>query len=81
CDAFMKLAPVLTELVRPVPGVEVVQRGISVENIAIAVSPSDQALLAHITAAQERLEQDGTLQHLRRKWLGNPYTDQSLTVH
>lgn len=37
CDAFMKLAPVLTELVKPIPGVEVVQRGISVENIAIAV--------------------------------------------
>ena len=38
CDAFMKLAPVLTELVKPIPGVEVVQRGISVENIAIAVA-------------------------------------------
>ena len=37
CDAFMKLAPVLTELVKPIAGVEVVQRGISVENIAIAV--------------------------------------------
>jgi ABC-type amino acid transport substrate-binding protein len=33
CDAFMKLAPVLTELVKPIPGVEVVQRGISVENM------------------------------------------------
>jgi polar amino acid transport system substrate-binding protein len=30
CDAFMKLAPVLTELAKPVPGVHVVQRGISV---------------------------------------------------
>jgi polar amino acid transport system substrate-binding protein len=81
CDAFMKLAPVLTELVRPVPGVEVVQRGISVENIAIAVPLKDQGLLRHIAAAQEELEQDGTLQRIRRKWLGNPYTDQSLTVH
>jgi polar amino acid transport system substrate-binding protein len=81
CDAFMKLAPVLTELVRPVPGVEVVQRGISVENIAIAVPLEDQGLLRHIAAAQEELEQDGTLQRIRRKWLGNPYTDQSLTVH
>ena len=43
----MKLAPVLTELVKPMPGVEVVQRGISVENIAIAVPPGDQALLGH----------------------------------
>jgi polar amino acid transport system substrate-binding protein len=81
CDAFMKLAPVLTELVKSVPGVEVVQRGISVENIAIAVGPADQALLARITVAQEELEQDGTLQRIRRKWLGNPYTDQSLAVH
>ena len=81
CDAFMKLAPVLTELVGPIVGVEVVQRGISRENIAIAVPLADQSLLGHITAAQESLEQDGTLQLLRRKWLGNPYTDQSLAVH
>jgi polar amino acid transport system substrate-binding protein len=81
CDAFMKLAPVLTELVKPIAGVEVVQRGISVENIAIAVGVADQALLARITVAQEELEQDETLQRIRRKWLGNPYTDQSLTVH
>lgn len=80
CDAFMKLAPVLTELVKPIAGVEVVQRGISVENIAIAVPLADQGLLRHITAAQEELEQDGTLQRIRRKWLGNPYTDQSLAV-
>ena len=81
CDAFMKLAPALTELVKPIPGVEVVQKGISVENIAVAVPLHDQALLRHITAAQEELEQDGTLQLIRRKWLGNPYTDQSLAVH
>jgi hypothetical protein len=37
CDAFMKLAPVLTELAMPIPGVEVVQRGICVENIAISL--------------------------------------------
>jgi ABC-type amino acid transport substrate-binding protein len=81
CDAFVKLAPVLTELVKPIPGVEVVQRGISVENIAIAVALTDQGLVARITVAQEELEQDGTLQQMRRKWLGNPYTDQSLAVH
>jgi polar amino acid transport system substrate-binding protein len=78
CDAFMKLAPVLTELVKPIADVEVVQRGISVENIAIAVGLADHALLARITVAQEELEQGGTLQRIRRKWLGNPYTDQSL---
>ena len=81
CDAFMKLAPVLTELVKPIPGVEVVQRGISIENIAIAVGLEDQALMARVTVAQEELEQDGTLQLLRRKWLDNPYTDQSSAVH
>jgi ABC-type amino acid transport substrate-binding protein len=81
CDAFMKLAPVLTELVRPLPGVEVVQKGISVEHIAIAVGLENQALLARITVAQEQLEAEGTLQQIRRKWLGNPYVDQSLAVH
>lgn len=80
CDAFMKLAPVLTELVKPIPGVEVVQRGISVEKIAVAVARHDQALLARITVAQAELEEDGTLQRIRRKWLGNPYTDQSLAM-
>ena len=80
CDAFMKLAPVLTELVKPIPGVEVVQRGITVENIAIAVPLDDQALLGRITLAQAELEDDGTLQRIRRKWLGNPFTDQNLKV-
>jgi ABC-type amino acid transport substrate-binding protein len=80
CDAFMNLAPVLTELVKPIAGVEVVQRGISVEDIAIAVGLGDQELLARIMVAQEQLNQDGTLQLLRRKWLGNPYADQSLAV-
>jgi ABC-type amino acid transport substrate-binding protein len=80
CDVFMKLAPVLTEMVRPVPTVEVVQRGISVEDIAIAVPLADQGLLADITAAQAALEAEGALQRIRRKWLGNPYTDQSLAV-
>jgi polar amino acid transport system substrate-binding protein len=78
CDAFMKLAPVLTELVRPLAHVEVVQRGLSVENIAIAVASTDQALLGRLTVAQAELEDDGTLQQIRRKWLGNPYADQSL---
>jgi polar amino acid transport system substrate-binding protein len=81
CDAFMKLAPVLTELVKPIPGVDVVQRGISVENIAIAVPLDDQRLLGRLTVAQAELEDDGTLQRIRRKWLGNPYADQNLAVH
>src|SRR4029077_6184663 len=81
CDAVMQLAPVLTELVKAVAGVEVVQRGISVEKIAIAVPLGDHSLLGHIRAAQEALEQDGTLQRIRRKSLGNPYTGQSSGVH
>jgi polar amino acid transport system substrate-binding protein len=80
CDAFMKLAPVLTELVKSVPGVEVVQRGISVEKIAIAVPIADQGLLRHITAAQEELDQSGMLQQIRRKWLGNGALEQSVAM-
>ena len=80
CDVVMKLAPVLAELVKPVDGVEVVQRGLSVENIAIAVPLADQKLLSRISVAQAGLEEDGTLHRIRRKWLGNPYTDQSLAV-
>jgi polar amino acid transport system substrate-binding protein len=81
CDAFMKLAPVLTELVRPVAGVEVVQRNLSRESIAIAVAHDADAMLQRIAAAQAELEDDGTLQAIRRKWLGNPYLDQSLAAH
>ncbi|BBY83968.1 amino acid ABC transporter substrate-binding protein [Mycolicibacterium pulveris] len=81
CDAVMELGPVLTELVKPIPAVEVVQRGIEVENIAIGVGRNDQALLSRLTVAQAELEDDGALQGIRRKWLGNPYTDQSLAVH
>jgi ABC-type amino acid transport substrate-binding protein len=81
CDAFMKLAPVLTELVKPVPGVRVVQRGITVENIAIAVSLDDHALFSRITVAQAELEANGTLPTIRQKWLGDPATDQSSAVH
>jgi ABC-type amino acid transport substrate-binding protein len=78
CDAVLKLAPVLTELVKPLPGVEVVQRGLSVEQIAIAVAPDDHVLAGRLRVAQAELEEDGTLQRIRRKWLGNPYADQTL---
>ncbi|MCH9641294.1 MAG: ABC transporter substrate-binding protein [Actinomycetia bacterium] len=84
CDAVMALAPVLTELVKKVqrvsPGVQVVQRGLSVEHIAIAVAPADQTLARRLRDAQAELEDDGTLQRIRRKWLGNPYLDQSLAA-
>ncbi|MBX7451289.1 ABC transporter substrate-binding protein [Mycobacterium sp. G7A2] len=81
CDAVLELAPVLSRLVSQVPDVEIVQSGgISTEQIAVAVNPADQALLARLQVAQAELEEDGTLQRLRRKWLGNPYVDQSLAV-
>jgi ABC-type amino acid transport substrate-binding protein len=81
CDALLALAPVLSELVRDVPDVEVVQRGLSREEVAIAVHLADHSLQARIAAAHAELEADGTLQRLRRKWLGNPYRDQSLAAH
>ena len=81
CDAVMALAPTLTELTKRLPGVDVVQKGLSVENIAIAVAGHDQQLLSRISVAQAELEDAGTLQQIRRKWLGNPYADQSLGVH
>ena len=77
CDAVMKLAPVLTELVKAVPGVEVVQRGLSIEEIALAVNPADQQLPARLRVAQAELEASGEFQRIRRGWLGNPYVDQS----
>lgn len=80
CDAVMKLAPVLTALVSTVAGVQVVQRGLSTEDIAVAVNAADQALLGRLQVAQAELEENGTLQRLRRRWLGNPYVDQSLAV-
>ncbi|MCZ8379586.1 ABC transporter substrate-binding protein [Mycobacterium sp. CPCC 205372] len=81
CDSFMKLAPVLTELVKHARGVEVVQKGLTTDEIAIAVAAGDQRLLGRITVAQAELEADGTLQGIRRKWLGNPYADQRLALH
>ncbi|WP_102141026.1 ABC transporter substrate-binding protein [Mycobacterium hubeiense] len=81
CDAVMTLAPVLTELVKTLDGVEVVQRGLSAEDIAVAVSLTDQQLFGRMSVAQAELEDDGTLQRIRRKWLGNPYADQSLAAH
>ena len=80
CDAFIKLGPVLTEIVGTVADVEVVQRGISREDIAIAVALGDDPLADRIATAQAALEDDGTLQGLRRKWLGSPYRDQGLSA-
>lgn len=77
CDVFMKLAPVLTALVQPVTGVEVVSTGISHEGIAIAVPVSDPGLGSRIGAAQSALEAAGRLGEIRRRWLGSSRLDQS----
>jgi polar amino acid transport system substrate-binding protein len=77
CDAFMKLAPVLTALVADVDGVEVVQRGITREEIAIAVRLDDTHRMRAVSAAQAELEADGSLARLRARWLGNPVLDQN----
>lgn len=81
CDAFIALAAILTELTKSLQGMDVVQKHLSTEDIAIAVAAHDTALLSRITVAQAELEDAGTLQQIRRKWLGNPYADQSLAVH
>lgn len=82
CDAVMMLAPVLIQLVKRAqkisPGIQVVQRELTVEEIAIAVAPADQALAARLRVAQAEVEGAGKLQQIRRKWLGTPYLDQSL---
>ncbi|MEW5811680.1 MAG: transporter substrate-binding domain-containing protein [Actinomycetota bacterium] len=80
CDALVDLAPVLGELVRDVPDVEMVARGLSVDDIAIAVAAGNTALTARLQVAQAELEEDGTLQQMRRRWLGNPYADQASAV-
>ncbi|BBY66601.1 ABC transporter substrate-binding protein [Mycolicibacterium helvum] len=77
CDAFMKLDPVLSRLADAAPGVTVVQRGITTEKIAIAVSTTATALLGRINVAQATLERDGTLPALRERWTGSPRADQS----
>lgn len=69
CDVVMKLAPVLTWLVRDRPNVEVVQRDISHEEIAIAVQRGDDRLRGLIDGAQRDLAADGTLTRLVEQWL------------
>ncbi len=70
CDAVMKLAPVLTWLVRDRPNVEVVQRDISREEIAISVRRRNHTLREQIDDAQRALTADGTLARLAEEWLG-----------
>jgi ABC-type amino acid transport substrate-binding protein len=50
--------------------VEVVERGISREEIAVAVRTGDHALRERLESAQRTLAADGTLDRLRSTWLG-----------
>ncbi|SFS04134.1 amino acid ABC transporter substrate-binding protein, PAAT family (TC 3.A.1.3.-) [Microbacterium sp. cf046] len=75
CDVLMKLDPVLTDLVRPTPGVEVVARGLSVERVAVATRIGDP-LGARLARAQAQLEADGTLARFRRIRLGRADLEQ-----
>ncbi|GAY18329.1 ABC transporter substrate-binding protein [Mycobacterium sp. shizuoka-1] len=77
CDAVLYLEPVLTRLTGAMPGVAVVQRGITSEKIAVAVPTSATALLGRINVAQAAAEQDGTLPEIRERWTGSPRADQS----
>ncbi|MBJ8339074.1 amino acid ABC transporter substrate-binding protein [Antrihabitans sp. YC3-6] len=69
CDVVMKLAPVLTWLVRDRQNVDVVQRAISHEEIAVAVRKGDGGLRGLIDGAQRDLTADGTLARLVEQWL------------
>jgi len=42
------------------------------------VAVADQVLASRLQIAQAALEEAGTLQRIRRKWLGKPYVDQSV---
>ncbi len=71
----MKLAPVRTELVRPVVGVAIVQRGIAGEHaVAVPLPTGDYSVTSRLLSkGWSRTER---CKRIRRKWLGNPYTDQ-----
>ena len=67
--AVMKLAPVLHWLTRDRPALEVVEEGLTVEQIAVATGRTNEPLRAAINAAQEQLTTDGTLARLKEQWL------------
>ncbi|KOS56326.1 ABC transporter substrate-binding protein [Rhodococcus rhodochrous] len=69
CDAFMKLGPVLRWLTRDRPHLDVVEYGITREEIAVAVRLGDNVLRGELEDAQRALAQDGTLDALVSRWL------------
>jgi polar amino acid transport system substrate-binding protein len=69
-DGFMKLEPVLRWLTRDRPTLDVVQAGITREDIGVAVRHDDTALAGRLDEALDELRGDGTLARLGRRWLG-----------
>jgi len=65
----MKLAPVMHWLTRDRPHLRVVQKGITVEKIAISVRRGNVALGQALEAAQARLAANGTLDSLIKTWM------------
>ncbi|MGA7323453.1 MAG: ABC transporter substrate-binding protein [Rhodomicrobium sp.] len=67
--AVMKLAPVMRWLTRNRPTLKVVQEGITDEKLGIAVRMRNGTLQRAIDAAQARLQENGVLRQLVKKWL------------
>jgi polar amino acid transport system substrate-binding protein len=74
CDAFMKLAPVTEWFVRDRPKLQVVETGITREQLGICVRKANTALRDAIDKAQAALLTDGTLAALIKQWLGKAAT-------
>ncbi len=67
--AFMKLEPVMRWLTRDRPTLDVVETGITDEQIAVAVRLDDDELAEGIESARRALAADGTLARLGSTWL------------
>jgi polar amino acid transport system substrate-binding protein len=68
-DAVMKLAPVMRWLTRNRPLLRVVQEGITDETLGISVRLGNEGLRQAIDGAQVRLQNNGVLPQLVKKWL------------
>ncbi len=68
-DGFMKLEPVTRWLVRDRPQLQVVQSGITQEELAVAVRRGDTTLATQIDETLDGLRADGTLTKLGQRWL------------
>jgi ABC-type amino acid transport substrate-binding protein len=67
--AVMKLAPVMHWLTRSRPALRVVQEGITDERLGISVRLGNEVLRDAIDGAQARLQDNGVLPKLVKKWL------------